>query len=159
MATVKYLAEDKDGNKKWLGIYVAELINRLRRDKNLDDVANKAEARKNLELTGEVPDHWHDARYIPMIEAIKGDMSNLSDEVMAAVNDLLEKLKQQLAEYKEKITVLENKCVALENQNDLLAKKIIINQDNIAVLKSRLDDLFDKEGRLTYPNGDKLWIK
>lgn len=44
-------------------------MDRLRVDKNLSDIEDRAKARENLELTGKNnATHFHDNRYIPIIK-------------------------------------------------------------------------------------------
>ena len=50
--------------KEWIPLYFKELKNRTRRDKNLSDLNDIAEARKNLGLVGEVDSHTHDDMYL-----------------------------------------------------------------------------------------------
>lgn len=60
----------KTAEDEWVQIYGNAINNRLRKDKNLSDVDDKAEARKNLEIIGDNnTTHYHDNRYIPLIEA------------------------------------------------------------------------------------------
>ena len=68
--TIKF---KKDKNS-WEQIYGNEINNRLRKDKNLSDINDKAESRKNLELIGNSnTTHFHDSRYVPMIENEKNE--------------------------------------------------------------------------------------
>lgn len=64
------------GVNDWVPLYGAALRNRLRRDKNLSDLTNVTEAKKNLGLYGNVEDHNHDSRYLPMIERIDGKVDS-----------------------------------------------------------------------------------
>lgn len=78
---------------KWLPLYVSYLRNRLRRDKNLSDVADKKEARGNLELLNEVTDHWHDTRYVPMIDAVKTTLNTTKKELNDSIANLAKQHK------------------------------------------------------------------
>ncbi len=63
----------KDDNT-WEQIYGNAIANRLRKDQNLADIIDKQEARDNLELSGDNnTTHFHDSRYIPMIENEKNE--------------------------------------------------------------------------------------
>ena len=62
------------GNNDWVVLYGNIMQNRLRRDRNLSDLANSTEAKKNLGLFGDVTDHYHDARYMPLINSLRGDL-------------------------------------------------------------------------------------
>lgn len=54
---------------KWIDSYARSLMDRLRANKNLADVEDRAKARENLELTGNNNEtHYHDSRYVPMIQ-------------------------------------------------------------------------------------------
>ena len=78
MAILKFY----DNDKKWNSLYARAINNRLRRDKNLADLFDKAEARKNLELTGDNNHtHYHDDRYMPLIEGINQNISELKNEI------------------------------------------------------------------------------
>ena len=60
----------KTAENEWVQIYGNAINNRLRKDENLNDVDDKAESRKNLEIIGDNnTTHYHDNRYIPLIEA------------------------------------------------------------------------------------------
>ncbi len=72
MRVLKYFT--KDG---WVPLYVSAITKALFAKNNLSDVPNKEEARQNLELTGENNHtHYHDDRYIPMIDAVKDQILN-----------------------------------------------------------------------------------
>lgn len=59
-------------NTKWYSLYVNELLNRLRKDKNLSDVDDVAKSRENLGIFGDNNiTHFHDSRYLPKIKALK----------------------------------------------------------------------------------------
>lgn len=60
----------KKGSGSWQQVYGNEINNRLRKDKDLSDVNDKAESRKNLEIIGDNnTTHYHDSRYMPKIDA------------------------------------------------------------------------------------------
>lgn len=73
----------KVDKNNWFTFYVDAIKNRLRRDKNLSDVFDVAESRKNLEIIGDNNQtHFHDNRYIPIIDELrsktKADLDTLS---------------------------------------------------------------------------------
>ena len=76
--TIKF---KKDKNS-WEQIYGNEINNRLRKDKNLSDVNDKAESRKNLELVGDNnTTHFHDDRYLPKIDAESAKRKSEDDQI------------------------------------------------------------------------------
>lgn len=81
--TIKF---KKDKNS-WEQIYGNEINNRLRKDKNLSDVNDKAESRKNLELIGDSnTTHFHDSRYVPMIENEKNERKAETTQLRTDLN-------------------------------------------------------------------------
>ncbi len=95
----------KDAIGNWIVLYGSAILNRLRIDKNLADLANKAEARKNLELVDEVTTHYHDKRYIPKIEDLDGKITKNIDEINKTLknqyvdNNKLERMANDLKTY------------------------------------------------------------
>lgn len=94
------------GENDWVTLYGTVLKNRLRRDKNLADLENTAEAKKNLGLIGDVSDHYHDSRYLPMIQRVANDLSreteerkvwqeNFDQEIRASIDSQVENVIQQ----------------------------------------------------------------
>lgn len=65
----------KKAENDWVTLYGSVLKNRLRRDKNLADLTDATEAKKNLGLLGDVSDHNHDSRYMPMLQRVADDLS------------------------------------------------------------------------------------
>lgn len=63
----------KDG---WVTLYKSLFESFLSKDKNLADLPNVEEARKNLGLTGDVTTHNHDSRYLPLIQQKYDDLNN-----------------------------------------------------------------------------------
>lgn len=77
----------------WISLYQAFINSCLKRDKNLGDILNKEEARKNLELTGEDNHtHYHDDRYVPLIEGAKDEMiaelQQVRNEIEIQINNI-----------------------------------------------------------------------
>lgn len=102
----------KDG--KWLPLYLGQIKNRLRKDLNLSDVMDVAEARKNLELTGDVETHNHDKRYQQMIDQAKQEVYKKIDDIKIQMNQL----KVSLEEIKEinntiKDDKLDKRCIVV----------------------------------------------
>jgi hypothetical protein len=80
------LLKFKKSATEWISLYADAIKNRLRRDLNLSDATDKAACRKNIELVGEVSDHYHDNRYLPLIEANKDDVKNIVKNLMIAIS-------------------------------------------------------------------------
>ncbi len=81
MRVLKYYT--KDG---WIPLYTNMLSKALFAENNLSELTDPEEARKNLELTGNNNHtHYHDDRYIPMINTAKDEILNqfqdLKDEI------------------------------------------------------------------------------
>lgn len=71
----------------WVSLYQSLMRNFLRKDKNLEDIDNKEEARSNLELNGDNNHtHYHDDRYIPMITATKDSIMAEVDQIKNDIN-------------------------------------------------------------------------
>ena len=68
MSLLKWKKSEKEND--WVTLYGTVLKNRLRRDKNLADLTDKTEAKRNLGLLGDVSDHNHDGRYMAMLQRI-----------------------------------------------------------------------------------------
>lgn len=60
---------------EWISLYADAIRNRLRRDLNLSDLFDIAEARKNIGIIGDNnTTHYHDSRYLPKIQQLKDDI-------------------------------------------------------------------------------------
>lgn len=155
MATIKYHNNDGD----WVSLYVDAINNRLRKDKNLSDLLDKAAARTNLELTGDNNHtHYHDDRYLPKIEKIAADCTQaIKDEASARSSEIAnEASERDKAIAKEK----SERVVADETLQNNITKEVNDRTTAIKELKAIVDTkaYFDSEGRLVFPNGDLLWI-
>lgn len=76
----------KDDNT-WEQIYGNAIANRLRKDQNLADIIDKQEARDNLELSGDNnTTHFHDSRYVPMIENEKNERKAETTQLRTDLN-------------------------------------------------------------------------
>lgn len=83
----------------WLPLYINALKKALFAENNLSDIHDKAEARKNLELTGDnVNTHYHDDRYKPMIQAaadkVENKLDDIQRDVLVQINEIKETLKE-----------------------------------------------------------------
>lgn len=108
---------------EWVVMYGDALKNRLRRDKNLADLTNRTEAKKNLGVFGEVTDHYHDARYMTRIEALEG---NLKSEVQA--REQSQKLNDQAL--RKKVEAEVNAVLQAYNVSIADERKVRANADN-----------------------------
>ena len=111
----------KDFSGKWITLYRTAILNRLRKDKNLSDLTNKAEARKNLELTNEVTTHYHDTRYQPKIDALNG-----------LITKEIDNLKKTLSNQYTNNTDLENKLNLLKQNTINIMTTNIGDVSNLA---------------------------
>ena len=71
--------------KGWIVFYASYLKNCLQKNQNLADLTDRAEARKNLELVGDVTTHNHDSRYMPLINNFK---NGIIDSTTNQISDL-----------------------------------------------------------------------
>ena len=85
MPNLKFLADNKEWKSAFREI-ISAIKNRLRKDKNLGDVENVAQARKNLEIVGDNNHtHYHDDRYIPLINAATASVQQEAVDRDAAI--------------------------------------------------------------------------
>lgn len=148
MALIKW----KKSNTEWVSLYADMLKNRLRRDMNLGDVNNRSEARKNLGLSGEVEDHWHDEFYTT-IKDFDAKLNSLFSKINEKLNSIMGDSFNKLKDYAQKKTKDISDDVAKQNADlDAMEKEL----DEIERI---IDNVFDDKNRLVYPNGNLLWIK
>lgn len=104
--TIKF---KKDKNS-WEQIYGNEINNRLRKDKNLSDVNDKAESRKNLELVGDNnTTHFHDNRYMPKIDAESEKRKSEDDQIKKTLNQEIADRKKDSQDINKAIVDSENR--------------------------------------------------
>lgn len=104
--TIKF---KKDKNS-WEQIYGNEINNRLRKDKNLSDVNDKAESRKNLELIGDNnTTHFHDDRYLPKIDAESAKRESEDDQIKKILNQEISDRKKDSQDINKAIVDSENR--------------------------------------------------
>lgn len=127
MEVIRYLKD-----QKWLPLYIKELKNRLRKDKNLADLPNRDEAIKNLGLTGDVISHSHDSRY----------------PTKDLVNTMLEKVNQKV----------ENAILDVKITNSGVDSKIFELRDS--VIEKKLDAKMIHVGSLppSNPESNTIWF-
>ena len=124
---------------KWLPLYVAYLRNRLRRDKNLSDVENKKDARGNLELLNEVTDHWHDTRYVPMIDAVKTALNTAKQKLTDLINNLEKQHKSDTDSLRNLISQNSTSINNLNTQMASVNSTITKMSSTLNTVKSDLD--------------------
>lgn len=89
MKIIKYLADNG-----WIPLYLDEIRSALFAEKNLSDLTDKEAARENLELSGDnVHSHYHDDRYLPLLQKLEDKLTNQMDSLKEEVKekDILEK--------------------------------------------------------------------
>lgn len=119
MAVIKFHAIKRDANGKivdeqWIPIYADAINNRARRDYNLSDLHDVAEARKNLGLYGDVTDiansHNHDKRYNEWRQEDKrnNDMAraNLESKLTKTLSDNYVEMNSKIDTFKTSFTSL-----------------------------------------------------
>ena len=132
----------KKAENDWVTLYGSVLKNRLRRDKNLADLTDATEAKKNLGLLGDVSDHNHDSRYMPMLQRVADDLSretearttwetNFDQEIHASVEAQVENV---ILQYGESI----NTEALKRESGDLEIKRLIA--DNTTDFNEKLND-------------------
>lgn len=96
MDIIKYFKD-----QRWIPLYIAELKNRLRKDKNLSDIANPAKAVENLGLTGEVETHTHDKRYALITDTNReiGRIDKRIDDTIINMNENQNSLNVEFKKY------------------------------------------------------------
>lgn len=134
--TIKF---KKDKNS-WEQVYGNEINNRLRKDKNLSDVNDKAESRKNLEIIGDNnTTHFHDDRYLPKINAESAKRESEDDQIKKILNQEVADRKKDSQDISKAIVDSENRV----NTNMANTKNELNNNMNTmqSALSSKMDNL------------------
>lgn len=84
------------GANEWVTLYGTVLKNRLRKDKNLADLTDAAEAKKNLGLVGDVTDHNHDSRYMVLINKVQDDIDREINDRKQREDSFYDELRAQI---------------------------------------------------------------
>lgn len=145
MALLKYY----DNNGNWIGLYADAIRNRLRCDKNLSDVYDIKEARKNLELVGDNNHtHFHDDRYNPLIIAERDAREEKDQELDKKLEEEVDeriaedlKIKKIIMKIKNELTpvgTIMAWAVANGPQPDRESTKKLVGADGF---KTLLDDV------------------
>lgn len=108
------IAKMKIGGK-WVNLYADEINSRLKISENLADVADKAIARENLELIGDVTTHNHDSTYLPLIQQMTGSNVEISGSL---VQEKQERIAED-AKIHAEIDSLENDISTLQQEIDI----------------------------------------
>lgn len=108
------IAKMKIGGK-WVNLYADEINSRLKISENLADVADKAIARENLELIGDVTTHNHDSTYLPLIQ----QMTDTNTETSSSITqERQERIAEDTKIYAE-IDSLEKDINTLQQEMDV----------------------------------------
>lgn len=152
------------GANEWVTLYGTVLKNRLRKDKNLADLEDATEAKKNLGLIGDVTDHNHDSRYMTLIAQVQDKIdreindrkqredsfydelrANIDGEVSTAVTRYDVSIKKEAEERKkadDDLTIVINQKV---NERDTAIQQ---EADARAADKSELERMIDAQRSL-----------
>lgn len=155
MAVLKYKKNLKPDNT-WQIPYINMFPGFLIKFKNLSDIISLPETLKNLHLWGEVEDHWHDKRYLPMINKIQKDWNEKLKDFIPNINKELEDFKKQIEEYKKEYSIWRNKFISdlkkdleetnqeyVENLNEITfyyKKEIEKNRDLLATINANINE-------------------
>lgn len=135
----------KDDNT-WEQIYGNAIANRLRKDQNLADIIDKQEARDNLELSGDNnTTHFHDSRYVPMIENEKNERKAETTQLRADLDTETanrEKDKEDISKTLVKVQNDVNATVADTKKE--LANNMSTLQNNVDVKIDQVNQKLDK---------------
>jgi hypothetical protein len=153
--------------QEWIAFYVEAIRNRLRRDLNLSDVLDIQAARDNLGLNGDNNHtHYHDDRYIPLIDKVQGNLDNEISDRKTADNILENKMNTAAQQLSQDINnILTGATTTGKTYGTLTVtlgngtstafdgsanKQSIINSTSVGV--------FNSSNQLVFPNGSKLWF-
>lgn len=107
MAVLKWKKDPNNKTQKgWISLYTDAINERLRKDKNLSDVDNINEGRKNLGLVGDVSDinendaltHNHDKRYNHLIDLAKQALTTYVDNKISEVKTTIAAVNSSIAQ-------------------------------------------------------------
>lgn len=140
--TIKF---KKDKNS-WEQIYGNEINNRLRKDKNLSDVNDKAESRKNLELIGDSnTTHFHDSRYVPMIENEKNERKAETTQLRTDLNaETANRTKDKEDISKTLVKVQNNINTTVADTKKELSNNMNTLQNNVDTKINQVNQKLDK---------------
>ena len=132
-------------NGKWEQLYGNAIANRLRKDQNLADVDNKQEARNNLELTGDNnTTHYHDSRYLPLIEKEAEERKAETAQVKADLNTEIENRSQDKTDISNSLIQIQTNL-----ENTVTSTKQELNS-NMNTLQNNMNSKIDKMNKLLF---------
>lgn len=153
------------GVNDWVQLYGNILRNRLRRDKNLSDLTDTLQAKKNLGLFGDVVDHHHDNRYMPIVTRIESkldrEIQDRLDSEKALDSQLRTKAESEVNAAIESFGVSVSQEGNLRKQEDNNIRQMH-EKDKVAlekqIAKETTDRMSDKEeliNRIDMERGDR----
>lgn len=81
----------------WVSLYTYVLSLFMRKNRNLGDLEDKAEALENIGLTGDnITSHSHDSKYLPLIQAAEDNAVNKIDELRLDTNIEIRNIKESI---------------------------------------------------------------
>ena len=81
----------------WVSLYTYVLSLFMRKNRNLGDLEDKAEALENIGLTGDnITSHSHDSKYLPLIQAAEDNAVNKIDELRLDTNIEMRNIKESI---------------------------------------------------------------
>ena len=81
----------------WVSLYTYVLSLFMRKNRNLGDLEDKAEALANIGLTGDnITSHSHDSKYLPLIQAAEDNAVNKIDELRLDTNIEIRNIKESI---------------------------------------------------------------
>jgi hypothetical protein len=156
MAVIKF----RDNDNKWKAVdkeLIMAVKNRLRCDKNLSDVIDRSKARENLGLIGDVTTHHHDGRYLSEIENCKNIFRDSVAEQKRDINAFKESIRNEQNELRKYINNEMEKLIAVRNEMEKLKTDINnLISNRFSQIEQKINNIFDTQGRLVFPSGNKL---
>lgn len=150
MSVIKW----KKAVNDWVSVYRDAIKRRLKKDKNLSDLDDKAAARENLEIVGDnVTSHQHDSIYVPMIDAEAEERKAKDEEILAE----LETLKaQEDSSLKDLIQSLVNSETAANQKISNLNNQISSTQSRLNTNVSKASSQADIGAKTIYVSGSSI---
>jgi hypothetical protein len=148
----------KDANGKWVAIYANFLRDCLRKSNNLSDILDKVAARRNLGVDGDnVTSHYHDSRYLPLIEEAKAavgfgqNITNAIEKEKTERKAADDEIRNDIDTFKKDFNAgMDNLIVIVNNTFDTKSKELDTKLDQ---LKNKINETIGKID-LQYSNVD-----
>ena len=101
----------------WVSLYTYVLSLFMRKNRNLGDLEDKAEALANIGLTGDnITSHSHDSKYLPLIQAAEDNAVNKIDELRLDTNIEIRNIKESITSSNTEIdTKLEKNLIRVQS--------------------------------------------